>query len=851
MSRKDFLQRITPKRPLHAQVLFTALAFLAMAILSYIFMNTIVRDHLIRNTEAVLTFQKASLETSLEEFKTPLGLTAMEVRNMILHGEGAESIHAFFANLSGQFMSNEKHRLSVNGIVGFFETFPDGQAFITSFEGDMEEAIRLTRHPWYGAAIRAGGNIAETVIFDDVFSKEAIYVYSRCIYDDEGKRLGVVGLRLVISAMGEEVIKTALAQRGYGMLLSRDLVMIAHPNREFVGMRLRDLGVTIAALEKELRRGEDVSERPVRTFRNEDAVAFFRKLSNGWYLGLVTPNNTYYESVRYMMLILISLAITFAAALTAVMIRIDRARQRSDTESRRKSVFLANMSHEIRTPMNAIIGMTSIGKTANDTERKDYCFTKIEDASNHLLGVINDILDMSKIEANKLELSPVEFNLEKMLQRVVNVINFRMEEKRQRFMVHMDSDVPTNLIGDDQRLAQVITNLLSNAVKFTPEEGSITLDISLSGDGNGYCTLQFSVTDTGIGVSPEQQEKLFQPFQQAEAGTTRKFGGTGLGLTISKNIVEMMDGRIWIESEAGKGATFSFTVQFKRGTGIEQGLLAPGVNWDNIRIMVVDDDPDVLAYFKEIARGFKIFCDTAVSGEEALRLMEQNGGHYDIYFADWKMPVMDGVQLAAELKLREFSKSVVIMISSAEWTAIESEAKKAGVDKFLSKPLFPSCIAEAINECIGVDKEKIKEAHADIEGLFAGRHILLAEDVEINREIVLALLEPTLLEIDCAENGEEVVRRFSHSPDKYEMIFMDVQMPEMDGYEATHSIRVIEENLSSASADNTLRRIPIIAMTANVFKEDIEKCMEAGMDGHVGKPLNFEEVIDKLRQYLK
>jgi CheY-like chemotaxis protein len=226
--------------------------------------------------------------------------------------------------------------------------------------------------------------------------------------------------------------------------------------------------------------------------------------------------------------------------------------------------------------------------------------------------------------------------------------------------------------------------------------------------------------------------------------------------------------------------------------------------------------------------------------------MERHGG-YHIYFVDWRMPGMDGVQLAAELRSREFSKSVVIMISSAEWAAVESEAKKAGVNKFLSKPLFPSAIAEAINECLGVDREKIKDAQTDIDGLFAGRHILLAEDVEINREIVLALLEPTLLKIDCAENGAEAARMFSQAPDKYDMIFMDVQMPEMDGYEATHSIRVIEEKLSAASTDNTLRRIPIIAMTANVFKEDVEKCLQAGMDGHVGKPLDFEDVMDKLR----
>jgi CheY-like chemotaxis protein len=257
--------------------------------------------------------------------------------------------------------------------------------------------------------------------------------------------------------------------------------------------------------------------------------------------------------------------------------------------------------------------------------------------------------------------------------------------------------------------------------------------------------------------------------------------------------------------------------------------------------MAVDDDPDILEYFKEIAQRFNIYCDIAISGEEALRLVERNGG-YHIYFVDWKMPGMDGIQLAGELKSRESSKSVVIMISSAEWTSVVNEAKKAGVDKFLSKPLFPSAIADVINECLGVDQKRVREAQTDIDGLFAGRHILLAEDVEINREIVMALLEPTKLEVDCVENGAEAVRKFNEAPEKYDLILMDIQMPEMDGYEATRRIRALEH----PNAQN----IRIIAMTANVFREDIEKCLEAGMDNHLGKPLDFEEVVAKLRLYL-
>jgi PAS domain S-box-containing protein len=522
---------------------------------------------------------------------------------------------------------------------------------------------------------------------------------------------------------------------------------------------------------------------------------------------------------------------------------MDKERQKAEAEAanRAKSTFLATMSHEIRTPMNAIIGMTTIGKSAPNIERKDYCFTKIEDASNHLLGVINDILDMSKIEANKFELAPVEFELEKMLRRVVNVVNFRIDEKHQELSVHIDHSIPRTLIGDDQRIAQIITNLLGNAVKFTPEQGAISLAVRLAEKTDNLCTLQISVSDTGIGITPEQQKKLFQSFEQAESSTTRKYGGTGLGLAISKNIVEMMGGSIWIQSEPGKGTTFTFTIQVMRGKEEKQEHLRD-IKFKDVRILAVDDDPDTLSYFMEVAHGFGLSCDTAISGEQALELINQKGD-YLIYFIDWKMPGIDGIQLAREIKARGPENSIITMISAAEWGAIAKEAKDAGVDNFLSKPLFPSTIAEVINGCLGVGKQEEEETQAaDINGIFAGKRILLAEDVDINREIVQTLLEPTQLEIDCAENGVEAVRMFSEAPAQYDLIFMDVQMPEMDGYKATQCIRSLD--IPKA------KTIPIIAMTANVFREDIEKCLASGMNNHVGKPLDFQEVMNRLHLYL-
>jgi len=548
---------------------------------------------------------------------------------------------------------------------------------------------------------------------------------------------------------------------------------------------------------------------------------------------------------------------------------LKEALEKATIASKAKGEFLSNMSHEMRTPLNAIIGMTAIAKNADDMKRKDYALNKIEDASTHLLGVINDVLDMSKIEANKLELSSVEFNFEKLLQKTIAVINFRVEEKHQKLSVHIDKTIPEYLIGDDQRLAQVITNLLGNAVKFTSNNGSIRLDTCFKGEENGLCNIQISVTDSGIGISGEQKSRLFQSFQQAEASTVRKFGGTGLGLAISKNIVNMMGGKIWVESEEGKGSTFSFTILVKRGKGKTKHLYERSVNSGSIRILAIDDDPEILEFFKDISQRYKVHCDTAICGEDALRLVELNN-NYNVYFIDWKMPDIDGVTLSSAIKSLERSpgNSVVILISAAEWTEIEAKAKKAGVDKFLSKPLFPSAVADTICECLGADSLIKDNALAEDASSFAGRCIMLAEDVEINREIVLAILEPTGLEIVCAENGLEAVKLFCQEPDRYDMIFMDVQMPEMDGYDATRNIRAFEAEqkespsngdaaqfavqlaAQNAAKNKNRKNIPIIAMTANVFKEDIEKCMKAGMDEHLGKPLDFELVMEKLRFYL-
>ena len=530
------------------------------------------------------------------------------------------------------------------------------------------------------------------------------------------------------------------------------------------------------------------------------------------------------------------------AKIEKTQIELIEAKNRAEESAKAKTNFLSNMSHEIRTPMNAIIGMTDLAKKSDDIERIQYCLNKVDDAANHLLGVINDILDMSKIESGKFELSDSDFMLETMLQVVSNVTNFRAEQKKQDFIIKVDKDVPDAIITDQLRLTQVITNLLSNAVKFTSDGGKISLLVHNVEENNNECTLMFDVIDSGIGISKEQQSKLFQTFSQADGSISRRFGGTGLGLAISKNIVELMGGEIGIESEPKKGSRFYFTIKVKKGTSNYQNTLNENIDWKKVRVLVVDDAPEVLEYFEDIAASVGLFCKTASSGYEACKIIEQEDA-YQILFVDWMMPEMNGIELTEKIRKYYNDNVVVIMISAVEWNVIEAEAKRVGVDRFISKPLLPSPIIDCINQCLGQQKQLRKKHEPNMLGqYFLGKRMLLAEDIEINREILQALLSDTGIQIDCAENGRIAYEKFAADPAGYDIILMDIHMPEMDGYEATKKIRALD--------DPHALNVTIMAMTANVFREDIERCLSVGMDDHIGKPIDTDELLNKLKRYL-
>jgi CheY-like chemotaxis protein len=525
---------------------------------------------------------------------------------------------------------------------------------------------------------------------------------------------------------------------------------------------------------------------------------------------------------------------------------IEHQRKAQDA-SRAKGEFLTNMSNEIRTPLNAIIGMINIAANTDDIQKIKYCLQRAGTASKHLLNILNDILDMSKIEANKFELSHNEFNFEKMLMDIINVTNINAEEKNLNFAVILNTNVPSFIISDELRFSQVIMNLLNNAIKFTPENGKVVLRVEKTEEENDEIILKTEVADSGIGMTEEQQKRLFTAYNRVDSSVTKNFGGSGLGLVISKQIVELMNGEISVESKPNKGSKFTFTTKVKKGVGIPDLQLSAKINRDELRILAVDDSEETRMYFAHVMEAFRLPCDTAESGKEALEMMRKAADNpYNLFFIDWQMPEMDGIELTRRVKEITGDKSFVIMLSITDWKILEDEALAAGVNYFIPKPPFPSMLINVINECIEIKPKDGSIRTDDLNEIlynFREHKILVAEDVEINREILSTVLEETGISIDFAQNGTSAVSMFQAHPNKYDLILMDVNMPERDGYEATRAIRALE--LTQA------KNICIIAMTANVFSEDIEKCLAAGMNDHIGKPIVPEALCEKLGKYLK
>ena len=511
----------------------------------------------------------------------------------------------------------------------------------------------------------------------------------------------------------------------------------------------------------------------------------------------------------------------------------------AESANKAKTDFLSTMSHDIRTPMNAIIGLTTIAeKNLGDQEAVRENLRKISLASNHLLTLINDILDISKVESGKLNLSPVTFSIVETVENLVNLSQPMIKEKNIDFSFRINRMEKEYLHADQLRLNQIYINILSNAIKYTEPGGHVTVDLrEEESEREGCIKLVYIVSDTGIGMSPEFMEKMYQPFSRQTDSRVNSIQGTGLGLAITRQMVELMDGTIECQSEVGKGTTFTITLDIP----VAERQLEE-MRFEDVCALIADDDPILLDTAADALESLGIVAERATSGSEALEMIQRRhdtGKDYDVVILDWKMPGMDGIGTIRRIRTEVDAGIPILLTSAYDWSDIEDEAKEAGANGFIGKPLFRSRLYEKISELLGTEAKAVEpeDNYADLEGI----NILVAEDNDINWEIISAMLNMFGITSERAENGRICVEKMAEAREgSYELIFVDVQMPEMNGLDATRHIRSLENKWAAS--------IPIIAMTADAFSENVAECLAAGMNGHIAKPVDMKLVIKEIRR---
>ncbi|MCL2179754.1 MAG: ATP-binding protein, partial [Treponema sp.] len=647
-------------------LLFVFLAFAMMAGAAYYFVGRVIRQSLLDRAQEMIYTAEANVRAGLSEAETILLNTYHIVQNMIIQNASKQEILDYLTNTTEWMRQKDQGLLNYYGIYGYIH-------------GDFYDSIGLTpdpdhlpqTRPWYQIAVRSGSRVGYTAPYTDWRTGDTIFSAVTNIFDNENRHIGILIIDVEIGWLTEYVSSFTVESGGFGILINQNMTIIAHPDISCAGLQLQELGSSYEEIARILRSGGEALAVKIVNSAGISSVAFFTRIFNGWYIGIVTPSYQFYKDLYLSAIILIILGLILALSLSSMLLSLSDARNRADKESKFKSSFLASMSHEIRTPVNAITGMAELLLRADLSQEARSYALDIKQAGNNLVSIINNVLDISKIEAGKLEIIPVIYSFTKMVNEAVNIIGTRLAEKQVQFFYYIDSKIPKQLIGDEVKVRQILLNLLSNAVKYT-DSGYINLSVNIDKKTDDQIWLKISVGDTGKGIKPEDREKLFGDYIQVDSKKNFGIEGTGLGLSITKKLCAAMDGDIGFESEYGKGSTFTAVIP----QGIDKNSLSDADDaqetkeetlksenrgnvkyiYPDARFLIVDDSPVNLRVAQGLLLPYRAKIDVSLSGAGAVELVKKN--IYDLVFMDHLMPGMDGMEAVKRIREWEHEEGV-------------------------------------------------------------------------------------------------------------------------------------------------------------------------------------------------
>jgi signal transduction histidine kinase/CheY-like chemotaxis protein/HPt (histidine-containing phosphotransfer) domain-containing protein len=798
------------------QVLFVLAAFTVMVLAGYFFVSGILRNRLLTNADDSLFTAEANIRAAFSESEVSLATSFHLVRDMIERGAEQEEILEYLKRTTAWMRESKSGLIGFYGIYGYIRgEFLDGMDINAG-----PEYLPQTR-PWYQTAVRSGNAAAYTAPYLDWRTGDVIITAVRNITDEEGNLYGILAIDLSMEWFNAYIKTLRLGNGGYGIVVSQNMVIMTYPDQDAPGRQLQELGGPFVEISRRLRQGEEITALQYDDSGGGRVIAFFRRMFNGWYVGLITPTRAYYRDIYNAALLLSVLGFVLAGALSYLLLRISAARMKSDDENQSKSSFLARMSHEIRTPMNAITGMSELILRENiPPTAREYALA-VKQAGGNLLSIINDILDFSKIESGRIEIIPAEYEFASLLNDVITIIRMRIREKPVQFAVNVDSALPQKLIGDVVRVRQILLNLLSNAVKYT-QEGHIifTVDGELQKDRS--INLRFEITDTGIGIKEEDIGKLFGDFIQVDTHKNAGVEGTGLGLAITRSLCRAMGGDVSVESVYGKGSTFTAVVP----QGV--GDATPFASVEDA------DTKSVLIYETREVCANSIVCSIdnlgvrsvlARSGEEFAAALDK--GAYSFVFAASFL-----FREARELIKNRGIKTTLVLL--AEYGEVLAEKNV----RFIALPVHSISIANILNNV----EESVfyGEGEHEIARFTAPEaRILVVDDIRTNLNVAEGLLAPYGMSIDTCESGAEAIRLVQEN--RYDLVLMDHMMPEMDGIEAVKAIRAL---------GGSFQTLPIAVLTANAISGMKDMFLEAGFNDYISKPIDVSKLDELIARWI-